>query len=123
MKKTVLLYNFDKEERSRARTALLPLHFTLKAVEGDEMLIPVGCLAGLAEDGEKRPCAEKPFGRLLVMGGFDGNDIDRLLGAMKKAGFGRDVIKAVITPTNAIWCGQELYDEVYREHMQLRGKR
>lgn len=122
MKKTVLLYNFDSDEQRRAKTALLPLHFSVKAVDGDELLMPVGFLAGLTDNEEKRSCECDTFGRLLVMGGFDGNDLNRLLAAMKKAGFGRDVIKAVITPTNADWCGSELYAEVYREHMQLHGK-
>ena len=122
MKKTVLLYNFDTEQQRRAKAALLPLHCAVKAVGEEEMLLPVGYLAGLTDNGEKRQCEGEFTGRLLVMGGFDSSDINRLLAAMKKAGFGRDIIKAVITPTNAVWCGTELYAEVYREHLQLHGK-
>ncbi len=122
MKKTVLLYNFEDNEKAAAKRALLPLHTAVKEVTDEEMYLPVGFLAGMIKDNDKRDFHAEKSGRLVVMGGFSGSDIDRLLAAMRKAGFGRDVLKAVITPTNAVWCGPELYSEIYKEHRQMGGK-
>ncbi len=122
MKKTVLLYNFDSEEQAKAKRTLLPLHFAVKNVENEEMLLSVGYLAGLTDSEEKRDYSGDSFGKMLVMGGFLGSDIDKLLAAMRKAGFGRDVLKAVITPTNSAWCGGELYSEIYKDHIQMSKK-
>ena len=120
MKKTVLLYNFDPDEQAAAKRALLPLHFAVRVISEDEMPMSVGYLAGLTEDSGKREYEGGRFGMLVVMGGFLGSDVDKLLSAMRKAGFGRNVLKAVITPTNAVWCGGELYAEILREHEQMR---
>lgn len=122
MKKTVLLYHFDQEEQAKAKRVLLPLHFAVKSVEGEELLLPVGALAGLTADSEKRDYNGGAYGKMVVMGGFLSSDIDKLLAAMRKAGFGRDVLKAIITPTNAGWCGGELYGEIYKDHLQMGKK-
>ena len=96
MKKTVLLYNFAPDEQAAAKRALLPLHFAVRVISEDEMPMSVGYLAGLTEDSGKREYEGGRFGMLVVMGGFLGSDVDKLLSAMRKAGFGRDVLKAVI---------------------------
>ena len=59
---------------------------------------------------------------MLLMAGFIGNDTDRLLAAMRKAGFQRDVLKAVATPTNIGWTPGELWNEIHREHLTMSGR-
>ena len=76
MKKTVLLYNFSEEELPRVKKALLPLKFSLHTVQEEEMDQPVGFLAGLSDDGEKRERPQGNMGKLVVMGGFLGSDLD-----------------------------------------------
>lgn len=122
MKKTVLLYNFDNAEMPAVKKALLPLHYYIRRIDSEDMNKPVGYLAGLSDDAIDREYSGEPFGKLVVMGGFLSSDIDKLILAMRKAGFGRDVLKAVITPTNAQWSGGELYSEIHKEHEQLRKK-
>ncbi len=120
MKKTVLLYNFDETELAKARRALLPLKFAVRAVKEEEYHLSVGYLTGLTDECEEKENSSGKFGRLVVMGGFLSPDIDKLLAALRKAGFGRDVLKAVITPTNASWSGRELYEEIYKEHKLMQ---
>lgn len=122
MKKTVLLYNFDKNEQAAIKRALLPLHFNIRTVADDDIFLPVGYLCGLIDDSGKRETNTENFGKLVVMGGFISSDVDKLLSAMRKAGFGRDVLKAVVTPTNAVWCAAELYAEILKEHLQMGNK-
>ena len=122
MKKTVLLYNFDDKELPILKRAIMPLHFGIKVIGGDDIYLPVGYLAGMTDNPEKREYTGEIPGKLVVMGGFANSDIDKLILAMRRVGFGREVLKAVITPTNAQWCGAELYNEVNKEHEMLRGK-
>ncbi len=122
MKKTVLLYNFDDKELPILKRAIMPLHFGIKVIVGDDIYLPVGYLAGITDNSEKRVCSGEISGKLVVMGGFGNSDIDKLILAMRKAGFGREVLKAVITPVNSEWCGVELYNEVNKEHEMLSKK-
>ncbi len=122
MKKTVLLYNFDDKELPILKRAIMPLHFGIKVIVGDDIYLPVGYLAGMTDNPEKREYTGEIPGKLVVMGGFANSDIDKLILAMRRVGFGREVLKAVITPTNAQWCGAELYNEVNKEHEMLRKK-
>ncbi len=122
MKKTVLLYNFDERELSVLKRAIMPLHFCIKVVDGDDIFLPVGYLSGITHNSEKREYHGEFSDRLVVMGGFGSSDIDRLILVMRKAGFGRDILKAVVTPSNSEWCGAELFDEVNKERKLLEGK-
>ncbi len=120
MKKTVLLYNFNKDEEKIARSKLLPLRFNIRTVSEDEYNIPVGVLSGYDDADVSSSNGEKTeFGKLVVMCGVIGNDVDMILAALRKAGFGRNVLKAVMTPTNRSWSGAELYTEIYKEHLAM----
>ena len=122
MKKTILLYKFNEEELKKLNTAILPLKFSAKAVDDAQSDLCVGFLAGAGGDDtpKKRPDAE--MGKLVVMCGLVGGEMDKLLAALRKAGFSRDVLKAVLTPTNAQWSGQELYSEILAEHKLMTKK-
>ena len=122
MKKTVLLYHFDETELPKVRRALLPLKFRIRAVGKEEYSYPIGVLAGVDEADENGyPAHTEEFGRLVVMGGLLSVEIDKVILGLRKAGFGREVLKAVITPTNRGWNAFELYREIHREHEQLSG--
>ena len=120
MKKTVLLYHFDKEEERAAKTKLLPLKFSVHAVSAEEYRTPIGVLCG-ADEAEPDSSSDTvlEFGKLAVMCGVVGDDVDKVLAALRKAGFGRDVLKAVMTPTNRTWSGAQLYSEIYKEHLMM----
>ena len=110
------------EERFRKKLTVIGITGQTQGVKSAIRLLSVGYLAGLTDSEEKRDYSGDSFGKMLVMGGFLGSDIDKLLAAMRKAGFGRDVLKAVITPTNSEWCGGELYSEIYKDHIQMSKK-
>lgn len=122
MKKTVLLYNFTEDELPKVKRALLPLKFSLHVVNDEEKDFSVGYLAGFSDDGGKKEKPDSNMGKLVVMGGFLGSDLDKLLAAMRKAGFSKDVLKAMITPSNMNWSGPQLYAEILEEHMMMHGK-
>lgn len=120
MKKTILLYHFDSEEEKAAKTKLLPLKFSVRTVSAEEYGIPVGILCGADEGQDVHHTEPVPeFGKIVVMCGVIGDDVDKILAALRKAGFGREVLKAVLTPTNRTWSGAELYSEIYKEHLMM----
>ncbi len=116
MKKTVLLYNFNEEELPKVKRVLWPLKFFVKPVSTEELALSVGYLTGQTPDSTPKPVPEGSFGKLIVMSGFLNADLDKLLAAMRKVGYSKDVLKAVVTPTNSDWCGPQLYAEVLKEH-------
>ena len=118
MKKTVLLYNFNKSRLQLVRKALMPLGFTVKAVVKKDYSQPIGYLAGAQESS---PCKEKHFGsgfdeEMLIMYGFGSELIDVLIAALKNIGIGKVDLKAVITPHNINWDSVTLYNEIKKEH-------
>ena len=123
MKKTVLLYNFKEKELVITKGALLPLKYFIHVVKNEETDYSVGYLAGFSDDNEKKERPAEDMGKLLVMGGFGNSDLDRLLAAMRKTGFSRNVLKAVITASNVSWSGPQLYAEILKEHKQMHGKK
>lgn len=118
MKKTVLLYNFNKARLPLVRKALAPLGCTVKTVVKKDYSQPIGYLAG-AEG--ILPCKEKHLGsgfdeEMLVMYGFGSELIDVLIAALKNIGVGKIDLKAVITPNNINWDSVTLYNEIKKEH-------
>ncbi len=49
-----------------------------------------------------------------------GPQLDRLLGAMKRAKLPPIPLKAVLTPTNRDWTSQQLWQELRREHQAMQ---
>ena len=103
MKKMVLLYNFSGERLSGVKRALIPLKAIAKEVEKAAYGEKLGCLVGAEGYAPTGAAAEDFAEELLVMSGFDGNDIEQLIHGLRKYGVGRVALKAVITPTNIDW--------------------
>lgn len=111
------LYNFQDPERLRkTRNALLLMKARSKVVEEDQILQPVGVLAGMLEPVETEPADLSAFtDEMLVICGFNSRRIDDLLVRLRKAGVGNIKYKAALTPTNMHWTGLELYHELAKE--------
>lgn len=120
MKGTVLLFGFDEKELAALRRALLPIRLAVKVPGAEELSLPIGSLAGACSPPDKPESEEQgPIGKMAVMAGVSQSEMDMILVSMRKAGFGRDVLKAVLTPTNMSWTAGELYGEILKEHRQM----
>ena len=100
------------------------LRTQLRAVTREELLQPVGYLAGLPE---VVPVSEAYSGdegqeEMLLMCGFSRQDLDRLLAAVKKGKLRQVALKAMLTPTNCTWSGLQLLSELSQEHAYMHGK-
>ena len=124
MKKLVLLYNFSEERLSGVRRALVPLKAAAKEVPKESYGETLGCLAGIDGYEASGAAPEKDFDEeMLVMSGFDSQDIDMLIRSLRKYGVGRVALKAIITPTNVNWNSTDLYFAVRADHEEMQKNR
>ena len=124
MQKIILAYNFTPERLQAIKLICMMLRAQLRAVAREELLQPVGYLAGLSEVA---PVSEAYSGdegqeEMLLMCGFSRQDLDRLLAAIKKGKLRQVALKAMLTPTNCTWNGLQLLQELSQEHAYMHGK-
>lgn len=124
MQKIILAYNFTPERLQALKLICMMLRTQLRAVKREELLQPVGYLAGLPEVA---PVSEVYSGdegqeEMLLMCGFSRQDLDRLLAAVKKGKLRQVALKAMLTPTNCTWNGLQLLQELSQEHAYMHGK-
>lgn len=117
MKKTVLLFNFNETRLPLVKRAVMPLKTGVKVINKKDFHQVLGYLAEIpgfqSIDGEAEETFEE---EMLVMAGFTRKDIDELIRSLKKHGAGRVDLKAILTPTNALWDCNRLYKAVKADH-------
>ena len=118
MQKIILAYNFTPERLQALKLICMMLRTQLRAVAREELLQPVGYLAGLPEAYSGDEGQEE----MLLMCGFSRQDLDRLLAAVKKGKLRQVALKAMLTPTNCTWSGLQLLQELSQEHAYMHGK-
>ena len=127
MLRTVLAYNFTAERLQMLRMAALLIKAQVKAVAREDMLQPVGFLAGVkgVEPVAEKYAGDKATQELILLCGFDIPALDKLLVAIKKSKLQKIELKAMLTEHNVTWSGLELLKEIVEEHeymMQNGGK-
>lgn len=122
MLRTILAYNFTAERLQMLKMVALLCKAQVKAVAREDMLQPVGYLAGVKgveAVGEKYSGAEATE-EMIFLCGFDRPILDKLLVAIKKSKLKRIELKAMLTPHNAGWSGVELLKEISEEHEYMK---
>ena len=124
MQKIILAYNFTPERLQALKLICMMLRTQLRAVKREELLQPVGYLAGLPEVAsvEELYSGDEGQEEMLLMCGFSRQDLDRLLAAIKKGKLRQVALKAMLTPTNCTWSGLQLLQELSQEHAYMHGK-
>lgn len=124
MQKIILAYNFTPERLQALKLICMMLRTQLRAVKREELLQPVGYLAGLPEVASVEELYSGDDGQeeMLLMCGFSRQDLDRLLAAVKKGKLRQVALKVMLTPTNCTWSGLQLLQELSQEHAYMHGK-
>ena len=117
--KTVLLYNFSPERLRQVKAAVMLVKAGARVVEKDSYGKKLGFLVGVKGYEDTTEEAEDFNDELLVMSGFDSEDINRLITALRRTGAGRIDLKAIITPTNMDWNSSQLYYAVRADHEEM----
>lgn len=119
----VLLYNLANTEKGRQiKKLLIPLGISIKEIAKEQYLQPIGSLVGVKGfEKNNNVYTEQGFEEeMLVLHKFTSPRIDLLLKGFKKAGIEKVDLKAVVTPTNAVWNSLELYEEIKKEHESMQ---
>ena len=119
MSPTILVFNIPADKLSKLRFTCMRLGIQVRPVEPADYGQTIGALCGMA-DRTDSPAPEETFTEdMLVMNGFNQQLANRLLAALKQ---GRLPIrlKAVVTPTNALWNPVELYKELTAEREAIQ---
>lgn len=91
----------------------------LRPVETSDLGRSLGSLAqGLAHAGEA-PAAPPVPEPMLIFCSLSNAQLDRLLAALRRMEAPRSVLKAVLTPDNAVWTLSALYQELCRERQAM----
>ena len=115
---TVLLYNCSGPQWSKLRQVFVMQKLRMKAVEPGQYGLPLAQV--LEGSGEPAGVEEEFSDPMLVFCSLTGPQLDRLLGAMKRAKLPPIPLKAVLTPTNRDWTSQQLWQELRREHQAMQ---
>ena len=119
---TVLLYNCSGPQWSKLRQVFVMQKLRMKAVDPGQYGLPLAQV--LEGSGESAGVEEEFSDPMLVFCSLTGPQLDRLLGAMKRAKLPPIPLKAVLTPTNREWDSvalhAELWQELRREHQAMQ---
>lgn len=115
---TVLLYNCSGPQWSKLRQVFVMQKLRMKAVEPGQYGLSLAQV--LEGSGEPAGVEEEFSDPMLVFCSLTGPQLDRLLGAMKRAKLPPIPLKAVLTPTNRDWTSQQLWQELRREHQAMQ---
>ena len=101
----------------RARGAFARQRVRIRTVTPEQLGERVGKLAGLRgwETAEPEAATAAFEGSVLVFSGLAGPRLDGVLAALRRAGVGREVYRAVVTGDNAGWSFSALCAELARE--------
>ena len=127
MKESILLFNFEQQKARKLAAQLMMAKFKVKVVKEEEWKYPIGCLCGwkdLTEEDEQDTLKEEFTldASMLVMAGVDGNRLNQVLTAIKKAAIGKIPYKAIVTETNQNWLPKTLLEELKQEHEQMQSE-
>lgn len=116
---TVLLYNIkEKALQKKYQMVCLKLGIRVRAVTKEQLLEPVGVLAG----DKTTPLTGKVYEGegflepMMIMKGFSSQLLDQYLLALRKEKIPKVDLKAVLTEYNKGWDSLKLYEELKKEH-------
>ena len=121
--KKILCYQIRGEKRKQLKKICGELAIEVVVVSPAEYGEPVGALTGfpgMRKQG-KACTGSGVTGEMLVFAGFDSDALDEFLDACKAETIAPIACKAILTPHNAGWSGEQLYEELVQEHQAMRG--
>lgn len=124
MQKLVLAYNFTPERIQALKLACMLVKVQLKVVSREQMLQPLGYLAGVqgVEPVEELYTGTEAQEEMLIFSLFNRPELDRFLSAIRKGKLKSVALKAALTPTNSLWNAITLQEEIAKEHAYMTGK-
>lgn len=119
-KPTILLYDPSGSPWAGKLKQLCAVQgLRLRPVEKSDLGRTVGTLAASMVPAGEIPAVSPIPEPMLVLCNLTGPQLDRLLTSLRRLEVPRSVLKAVLTPHNALWTFAALYEELCRERLSL----
>ena len=119
-----LMLSYRVPERELFRLFALGRKFRadVREITKKELTLPIAAIAGRLPPVREEKALKFPKEPLLVFINFPEGALDTFLEAMRKTGCCRGILKAVLTPANAVMTPGQLYEELAREREEMRKK-
>ena len=118
MEAVLLIYGLEGQELKKLKKLAQAKSVRAKAVAPGDYGQRVGAFCGVAEHLDPVPAAEG-VGRMLVFAHFAQRQLDTFLSELRTARLGQGAVKAILTPTNAVWDAARLYAELSKERDEI----
>ncbi|MBP3458148.1 MAG: DUF3783 domain-containing protein [Lachnospiraceae bacterium] len=122
--KKVLLFQVNKAKKEQIEALCQDLDIEVVTVEYKQYLEPLGVIAGIQgipKSGKIYNGMELPM-EMMVFSGIHPEFLDVFLKKYREYHIEPIGLKAILTPTNVFWNGEQLYKELLKEHMSFQNK-
>lgn len=117
MKRTLLPVGFNDIEIRKLSTAVEVFEADIVPIYEDGYGRTIGSFLGLPVAGDG--AGGFIDGQMVIISGFEQDELNALLYLMMNAGFSRNILKAIVTHANISWTVSELWNELSEEHRQM----
>lgn len=114
MRPMILTFNLSEARLAKLRFLCMKLGAAVKPVPAADCVQPIAALCGLAAPQEAAQAEGFPD-EMLVFCHMDNAAVNRFLQTAKQLRFAPVALKAILTPTNAEWTPQQLWQELKAE--------
>ncbi len=115
----LLLFNLPEGKTQAMRLLLAGRGVDIRTVEAADFCQPIGFLAGLPGFPAVKPFAAAFGEEMMVLCGFDQQQLADTLDGLRQAGVPPVPLKAVLTQHNAGWSALALRGELLRERDEI----
>lgn len=119
--KKMLVYRVKGEKRKQLKKICGELGIALSVVSPAEYGEAIGALVGfpgMKKQG-RMPTGAGVGAEMLVFCGLDDAALDEFLDACRREAVEPTACKAILTPHNAAWSGEQLYAQLVREQKSM----
>lgn len=120
-KASVLLFHIAPEKTKQIEAVCRSLKLQVIKVKPASYCQKLGYLAGI-NGFDRENCtytsAEFPT-EMMILSGMDSDFVDIFLAKYKEASIPPIGLKAILTPHNIFWSAEDLYKELFKEHMSF----
>ena len=121
--KKVLLFNFSGDRLTKVSSAVEAINAKVLLIKENDCGQQLGYLIGAEGYNYNINAPYEYFSdELLIMSGFNRDDINELIQTLRISGAGRVALKAIITPVNINWSISQLYKAVKADHDEMSRK-
>lgn len=115
----ILIFDPDPQAAELLGRSLAGMGYSAEVVDKKRYGQPLGVLAGENLMGFPTGLNTPPKVPVLVLCHMDEQEVDAVLAALRQMALGKDIFKAILTPTNRFWTISVLAAELEKERAMM----